>query len=669
MKNFQGASGTSVTLRRQLILVISGLLFLLLLGNLSSNVYNLRQYMQWQLKSHAQDAATSLGLSLSTAVDARDTLTAGLIIDAIYDRGYYRSIVLYGLDGAPLIERKSDLRLEGVPGWFVDLVQLGTPVGEADVTSGWQRLGRVTVTSHPGFAYRDLWQLVAAQLAWFLAMLMLGYLAARSLISRLLQPLSQIEAQANAIRQRDFSARSPLPRARELHGVAHAMNSMAERLEQIHREQLSMIGDLREQTYRDELTGLSNRTEFDKRLRAELESEQSAAVGSLMLLQVSHVADFNQEYGRSEGDDLLLAVAQVLRKCTERFVGTLVARRAGADFALYLPGVVEEQADQLAGELLNRLAGLSAVKQMCRNDVLHIGLATTHHRRSAEALLVEADMALRRAQNSGPNGWQRYYDNEGGTVTGMALRPAGEWLDILRGVLARRDVVLHFQPVFNRERTRILHHQVLSRIEVDGQLVMAGTFLPMAERFGLLGEFDQLVVETLLQRLAADQSERQYCVNLAANSLTTDGFIEWLLTVLRQHRALMPRLVLEVPEYSLHYSGDRVAHLATEARALGCQVALDRFGAAAVPFAYLQRIPLDFIKVDPSFVRDIQLSRENQFFLRTLVQIARGLDIRLVAVGVEFDEEWAVIEQLAVDAAMGYYLGRPQGEPLEQPGG
>src|SRR5690606_12817078 len=234
MKNSQGASGTSVTLRRQLILVISGLLFLLLLGNLSSNVYNLRQYMQWQLKSHAQDAATSLGLSLSTAVDARDTLTAGLIIDAIYDRGYYRSIVLHDLNGAPLIERKSDLRLEGVPGWFVDMVQLGTPIGEADVTSGWQQLGRVTVTSHPGFAYRDLWQLVAAQLAWFLAMLLLGYLAARSLVSRLLQPLSQIEAQAHAIRQRDFSARSPLPRARELHGVAHSMNSMAERLEQIH---------------------------------------------------------------------------------------------------------------------------------------------------------------------------------------------------------------------------------------------------------------------------------------------------------------------------------------------------------------------------------------------------------------------------------------------------
>src|SRR5690606_11710063 len=115
-------------------------------------------------------------------------------------------------------------------------------------------------------------------------------------------------------------------------------------------------------------------------------------------------------------------------------------------------------------------------------------------------------------------------------------------------------------------------------------------------------------------------------------------------------------------------SGVRLAHLATEARALGCQVALNRFGAAAVAFAYLQRIPLDFIKVDPSFVRDIPLRPENAFFMRITVGSARVLVIRLVAVGVEFDEEWAVIEQLAVDAAMGYYLGRPQGEPLEQPG-
>src|SRR5690554_4680118 len=109
MKGAENGTGSGMTLRRVLELAVSGLLLLLLLGTLSSNLYNLRQYMQAQLQSHAQDAATSLGLSLSTAVDARDLAVAGSVINAIYDSGYYQRIVLSDLDGRPLVVRESDM--------------------------------------------------------------------------------------------------------------------------------------------------------------------------------------------------------------------------------------------------------------------------------------------------------------------------------------------------------------------------------------------------------------------------------------------------------------------------------------------------------------------------------------------------------------------------------
>lgn len=666
MTGAENGTGSSMTLRRLLELAVSGLLLLLLLGTLSSNLYNLRQYMQAQLQSHAQDAATSLGLSLSTAVDASDLAVAGSMINAIFDSGYYQRIILADRDGRPLLVRESDMELEGVPGWFVSWIDLSAPEGTADVMSGWNQLGSVSVVSHPGVAYRDLWQLIRAQLIWFLVTAVLGYLVVRAVVYMILQPLNRIEAQANAIRQRDFGARAPLPRTSELRQVAIAMNDMAERLEQIQQEQLTQIEELREQTYRDSLTGLSNRLEFDKRLQTYLQSEPHFAVGSLLLLQVGNFTEFNQEFGRAEGDNLLWEVAQELRRSSERVVGALVARRTGADFAIYLPGVMEEQGDRFADDLLKRLAGLPAIKKMCRNDVLHIGMASSLHQREGEALLAEADVTLRKAQASGPNGWQRYWDADREQFPEQHAYSASEWLGILRQVLAERSLRLYFQPVFSLDRQTVLHHQVLSRIEVAGRTLVAGLFLPMAKRFGLSKEFDQLVLELLLQHLAQrSQSEERYALSLSPTSLTERGFVDWLQARLEQQPQETRRLVLEVPEYALHYSQSEVEQLVSRAGELGYQVAIDRFGATAVPFGYLQHLSIQFIKIDQSFIRDLHQSRDNQFFLRSVLQIARGLGVQVVAMGVEFEEEWSLIEQLGFDGAMGYYLCRPQATPWE----
>jgi len=665
MKGAENGTGSGMTLRRVLELAVSGLLLLLLLGTLSSNLYNLRQYMQAQLQSHAQDAATSLGLSLSTAVDARDLAVAGSVINAIYDSGYYQRIVLSDLDGRPLVVRESDMALEGVPGWFVNWIDLTTPEGRADVVSGWNQLGTVTVVSHPGFAYRDLWQLIRAQLIWFVVIAVLGYLVVRALVYMILQPLHRIERQANAIRQRDFSARSPLPRTTELRQVATAMNHMAERLEQVQQEQLNQIEALREQTYRDSLTGLSNRLEFDKRLQAGLQSEPHFAVGSLLLLQVGNFAEFNQEFGRAEGDNLLWEVAQELRRSSESVIGALVARRSGADFALYLPGLLEEQGDRFADELLKRLASLPAVKKMCRNDVLHIGITSSLHQRDGEALLAEADMALRKAQATGPNGWQRYLHEDRAQFPEQHAYSASEWLGILRQVLADRSLQLYFQPVLSLDRQTVVHHQVLSRIEVAGHTLVAGLFLPMAKRFGLSKEFDQLVLELLLQHIEQHGGEARYALSLSPSSLAEQGFVEWLQARLEQQPQETRRLVLEIPEYTLHYAQTQVEQLTARASELGYQVAIDRFGATAIPFGYLQHLPIHFIKIDQSFIRDLHQSRDNQFFLRSVMQIARGLGVRVVAMGVEYEDEWRLIEELGFDAAMGYYLCRPQASPWE----
>ena len=651
----------SITLK-QVLLWFTGLLMAsLLVVNFFLNISSSRDYMQQQLSSHAQDAATSLGLSLSSVIDANDTVMASSMIDAMFDSGYYRHIIYFDVKGDTKVLRHSPMKVGGVPAWFVEWIDLEAPEGKAEVVSGWMQLGSVSVVSHPGYAYEQLWRSLKVELVWFSLIATVAFLVMNLVITTILLPLMRMERQAKAVRDRDFSYRAPMPKTRELKRVAVAMNSMSDRLDKMFGEQLELIEHLRMQSFQDAVTGLGNRAEFDKRLKAELESEQSAAVGSLLLIQLGDFSAYNQVNGRQAGDALLTQLAGAIKVDAVKITDAFVARRTGSDFSIFLPGIVDEQADKFANDLLSKLAGLHLVKQMCRNDILHVGIASTMTKVSLPLFLSEADMALRRAQASGPNGWQRYVLSSGSASPEDSVKQANEWLAILRETLASNSIVFHYQPVYNRDRSSVMHYQVLSRIEVNDELVVAGVFIPMAERFSLSVDFDRLVVSQVITLLkGASHARPRLCVNLSVHAVADDGFVVWLLDTLKQHPKEAGKLIFEVSEYCLQEAGSSLEKLVEYSEILGYEVSIDRFGVAAVPFSYLQHLSIHYIKVDHSFIRDIQSSSDNQFFLRSVLQIAHGQDIQVIAVGVEFEEEWQSIEPLGIDGAMGYYLCRPQ---------
>ncbi len=383
----------NITLK-QLLLWFTGLLMLtLLVVNFFLNVTSARDFTQRQLSSHSSDAATSLGLSLSSVAEAKDIVVAGSMIDAIFDSGYYRHIILYDIDGGAKVVRHAPVKIEGVPEWFVNWIELETPEGKAEVVNGWMQLGSVSVVSNPGHAYVELWNILKAQLIWYALIGAVAFLMMQFMITTILLPLMRIEKQAKAVQNRDFSYRAPLPKTRELRRVSVAMNSMSDRLEQMFGKQLSLIEHLRTQSFQDSVTGLGNRAEFDKRLKAELESEQSAAVGSLILIQFGDFSAYNQTHGRQAGDKLLSQLAVTVKAYSVKVVDAFIARRSGSDFSIFLPGIVDDQADNFANGLLQKLTSLDLIKQMCRHDVLHIGIASTLTKISLPVILSEADMA------------------------------------------------------------------------------------------------------------------------------------------------------------------------------------------------------------------------------------------------------------------------------------
>lgn len=643
-----------MTLSRQLIIIGIALFLLMFIGTFVVSVNNTRNYIAAQLESHAQDTATSLGLSLSPPMQENDVPTMTSMVDAIFDRGYYREVAVVAIDGKPIITRDLPVRIEGVPEWFVRLIPLETPEGKALVMVGWQQAASVSVHSNPGIAYAKLWRTTMGTLWWFLgslgATLIMGLIALRFV----LKPLKAVEDQARAICNREFPVQKKLPWARELRSVVEAMNKMVIKVKEMFEEQVRASERLRAQTYLDTVTGLANRHYFDTHLNHLLRSPDEFSAGALLLIELCDFKHYNEQRGYPAGDRLMREVGVDLGNICQSAQG-VIARLGGATFAILLPHVSMGEAEQMSEQISSALRSLYDQGLTEKEDAGHIGIALFRGQASVTEFLSEADMALRAAQLKGPNAWHLY---EGGDLKRADIHEASYWAERLRKVISDESIVLCFQAVRNCTDGTLIHHETLLRIkEADGSLINAGVFIPMAEKLGLSVELDKLVISHLVRTVEAGNVDSgRFAVNLSSTTVCDAEFINWLCGELQRVPAFAERFVIELSERGAVGQLEAVRRLAERVGALSVKVSIDHFGRGFSSFGYLSNLKIDYLKVDGSYIHGIDQDKENQFFVQTLAKIAHGLDMKIIAEFVETKQEWEMLQSLEVDGGQGYWL-------------
>lgn len=643
-----------MTLYRQLVLAITFLIVCLMAGNVFVSVFNARGNIFEQIQVHAQDTATSLGLTVSHVAQDKDEAQIGSFIDVVFDRGYYREISYKSLSGDISVVRQQPILLEGVPEWFVELIELPLPTGQSEVVSGWFRLGEVVVITHPGFAYRDLWRVFVEQLWLFLATAVLSYAVAGFGLKYLLKPLRLVEEQADAICRREFPVQETLPHTPELKRMVMAMNRMVKKIQAMFQEQVELTESLHRQAYQDPVTKMSNRRDFDSRFEAFMKSEQGGSAGMLLLAQVSDMQEFNDRFGRDAGDQCLSDVAQILRNHFGDVKGALLSRRGGADLCVFCPMSERAEAEQQLQEVLPEVLSLSWFAE-CEDLQLHVGASFSEQVMLGNNLLEQADMALRQAQHVGKSGIQWFEVSD----SGQEVRSAGEWRAVLQAAITDHRFSFQLQSVFSRESGQVLHREVLCRLRDGDRLLTAGVFLPMAERFNLLVDIDQLMIEELYG-FFTEGDDGVLCLNISPRSIVDKTFVEWLREFLLRHEDFARHLVVELPEHALVAHEDAVREFAKMLHECGAGLSLDHFGASASAFHYLQSMPLHSLKVDRCFVQGIADNFDNQFFVKSLLQIAHSCDLQLYAEGVESESEWQTLLQVGIDGGQGYFLAKPK---------
>ncbi len=647
-----------MTLLRQLVLILALMFVLVFAGTFTINVDNTRRYLVTQLESHAQDTATSLALSLTPHVG--DVLRMKSMVDAVFDRGEYRRIIVENLEGEALISREVPVKVFGVPSWFVRQLPLETPEASAKLMSGWRQAGQLRVVSHPGLAYDQLWSNVVQTFWWSLAALVLALVLTVIALRVVLRSLRRVESQALAIAQREFPRIDRIPRARELRRVVLAMNNMTEKVEHLLAEQHEQSERLREAAFGDPITGLGNQRAFERELERLTTHRDEHAYGLVGMVGIRGLEAANLADGYQLGDALLQRAADRIRVVVAERHG-FAARLGGGLFGIILPDIPYSEVEETVRPLVKELAKVS-VGELSPAGV-NIGFAYYGGGQTAEVLSERAESALANAETDGVNLWHLYDDGE--TAAGRDVHQEDRWRVILNDVIDKRAVVLNVQPVrASQAEGELIHLEVFARIRGQaGELVPAGVFFPMAARVGLAEALDRAIVQAVIDAAGNDpRSERRFAINISRHALKSEAFSDWLLETLRKRPGIAGRLDFEVTETMVANMPETVLEIVRRLKAVGAGFGVDHCGSRDLALDYLKSLKANYTKIDGAFIKGLEQEEDKRAYVRSLVATARALGTRTIAEHIESEPMLEAVRELGFDGVQGYFIGRP--EPL-----
>jgi len=409
----------------------------------------------------------------------------------------------------------------------------------------------------------------------------------------------------------------------------------------------------------DPLTELFNRRRFEDELQLQLaRAKRFATRGALLFLDLDHFKDVNDSLGHRTGDELLTHVALLLRGLIRET--DVTARLGGDEFTVILPYAAATEARAVADKLLTNLQSHSfTVAGQPLTITASLGIALfPEHGVTAEELLSHADLAMYEAKQNGRNQISMYRA-DADWQSQIESRLA--WRRRIWEALDKERFTLHAQPILDLRRNQISQYELLLRMIGDGgETIDAGRFIDNADRFGLIQSIDRWVVNQAIQLLAEHRRmgrELVLEVNLSGKALSDAKLLKVIERGLGEGGLNPKNLILEVTETAAISNLLEAQEFIRNLKAIGCRFALDDFGVGFSSFYQLKQLPVDFLKIDGSFIREVATSDVDQHLVRAIVELAHALNKETIAEFVGDQETVEVLREIGVDYAQGYHIG------------
>lgn len=411
----------------------------------------------------------------------------------------------------------------------------------------------------------------------------------------------------------------------------------------------------------DHITKLYNRSRFQNDMDEILaKARQDGQSGALFFLGVDHFKYLNDKLGHQEGDLTLKLISNKLRSALKQH--ERIYRVGGDEFAIVLENTEEAAALKFAQRIIDNIRSTLLLAGSLKISVSVGVVLFPEQGDNTQLLISNAVLAIKRAK-----------EKKRGSYHLFSLKDQGRERELRNQTMLRKEhienaiiedrFVLYFQPIKNIKTGEIKRYETLIRMqEEDGSIQMPGSFIPEAETLGLIDKIDQLVMAKAiyaLEQFASEGLDLSLSVNLSGKAMDNPEILLLIQDLLKKHNVEPSRLIIEVTETAAVSDILGAERLMRKIRELGCRFALDDFGVGFSSLNYLKQLPVDYVKLDGMFIRQLPYSADDQVFVKALNEMAHGLDKQTVAEFVENEEILEMLEKYGVDYAQGYYIGKP----------
>ncbi len=634
-----------MSLFKQISIVMSLFLFVVILTVMTLNFHSAKQYAQQELYANAQNSAATLSLSLSNA--RGDINTMSTMINAVFDSGYYKEISLLDNDGKKIFKRTKEETSLDIPVWFSKLYSFETPIASSNVSSGWNPIGQIQITSLEDNAHVKLYENFLELIQTFFIIALLTFTLLFFLLKLILSSLQRLKEQAEAVSDNQCLINENIPSTTEFKEVTLAMNKMVLKVKEIFEKEAAAVKNYHKALYTDTLTSLGNRNFFEQKINEFIASHEADANGVILTLYFDGISDANRVIGHENVDLLIQKLATIVKNKLQNEKSALISRIDGTKFSMIFPGLQKEDIENYADELLTQ--AMIALEHDCVSECecsIKLVQTTYNTQDNAAGIINKIEKSLLDTQKN-----TIHYSSDEGAENNTLQK------DIIKRRIKEHSIALALQDVYDNENN-VLHAEAYVRLfDENRQMHEAGDFIPLVHKMGLDTELDQNVINYAIKEPKIHQNN--IAINISSRFIQDKESVQWLkgrLASISQDC----KLSFEISNHSLLSCVNEGTEFSNMLRNAGHCFGIDRFNIEEESnLNYLQMIKPEYIKIDSQYLYSMLQGEQaqNNPVLQSLIE---RLDIKIIANNIENKSIKEFLEKMGIKYFQGSLLSKPK---------
>jgi len=634
-----------MSLFKQISIILGLFLFVVIASVMTLNFHSATTYAQEELYTNAQNTTASLSLALAEAKG--DIPTMSTMINAVFDSGYYKEILLVDMEGNELYSRVKETSPINVPLWFLDLYDLEAQSASAHISAGWTPIGILEVRALEESAHLKLFEIFKELLIAFIIISIITTLILFLLLRLILGSLVKVRQQAEAVGKNDFIINEAIPYTTEFKEVTLSMNKMVIKVKEIFEQEADAVKNYHKLLYTDALTGFGNKKYFDLKLKTLIHAEDINANGVILSFYFGGIDVANETLGHDGVDKLLINFTKKIRQAVSKETHTMKIRLDGTKFSIVFPSLHIKDIHTMTQTLLKEtLTEITQVKLNQEECYVKLSAIEYHASDTVASVMENIERTLTNTKNNTIN--IDYTEREDYD------KAVQDKKSLLKQTLENETISLALQSVFDKSMQTYHEEAYIRFMDNNRQILPAGTFMPLVHKMGLDTQLDRSVINFVLKQL--NNTNKHIAINLSLAFVQDKESSTWLNEIL--DKALC-KFSFELSNNDLLTHLPEGIYFANMVQKKGHYFGLDKFTVESSNLNYLQELKPAYIKFDSQYLHDM-LCDKSGIQSNALQIMIHSLDIKIIATAVEEESIKVALEEVGIKYFQGSLLAKPE---------